>query len=119
MKRAFTLIELVVVVAILAVLSSLATAKLRSLELEAEAGSCRYNMRRIATAQSLYHASHPYGYYAGSLADLDQFLEDASALHCPSGGTYILSPNRLLVVCTFSDPLVHGSITEGGACSWQ
>ena len=118
MRKGFTLIELILVVAILAILGSMAASRLRSFREEAEAGSCRANLRRISTAQRLYLTSSGGTEYAGSLGELEQYLEDAGSIWCPSGGEYILATSQVMVICSYTDPVLHGSVVNG-ICSWE
>jgi prepilin-type N-terminal cleavage/methylation domain-containing protein len=119
MNRGFTLVELLIVILVLGVLSSIASAKIHGMRDEAEAASCRSNLANLATAEELYSTHHGYIHFTGSIGDLEPFCSGASGMVCPSGGDYILDfDSRGGVRCSWGGSVEHGSVA-GGIKSWE
>lgn len=121
MKRAFTLIELMIVVVVIGILAAIAIPKFSNVQEQAKTVGCRQNMKAIATAESVYFAV--YDTYTTNWANLDRVQENASMLRCPSqDGTYTISEpgaGEYAVTCDdYPAPNQHGSIHEG-ITSWQ
>jgi prepilin-type N-terminal cleavage/methylation domain-containing protein len=119
MNRGFTLVELLIVILVLGVISSIASAKIQGMREEAEAASCRSNLANLATAEELYSTHHGYIHFTGSIGELEPFCSDASRMVCPSGGDYILDfDSRGGVRCSWAGSVEHGSVA-GGIKSWE
>jgi prepilin-type N-terminal cleavage/methylation domain-containing protein len=117
--RGFTLVELLLVIATIALLAALLFPVLSSARKQARMSRCTANLRQIGTALSLYAAD--YGEYPDPMR-LTRSIQDERILFCPedSGGTAAssytfrtvlpphfrpyweeveLDPNTVLVVC--------------------
>jgi prepilin-type N-terminal cleavage/methylation domain-containing protein len=121
MRRAFTLIELMIVVVVIGILAAIAIPKFTNVQDQAKRVGCRQNLKTIATAEAVYYAV--YDTYTTNWANLDRVQENASMLRCPSqNGTYTISEpaaGEYAVVCDDYPAISeHGSIHEGIA-SWQ
>ena len=103
--KAFTLIELVVVIVILGILASVAIPKYVDLSTSAEESACKANRGTIQSACSLYYAQQaaagspafPSAYTTTSL------YSDGTVPSCPSDGTYTYSSTTGSVTCDEHD----------------
>lgn len=113
-RKGFTLIELMVVVVIIGILSSIAIPKFRSVQDRAYAASCRCNMRSLGSAEALYYAKYSVFTIVGNLAH-SEVMGNAHLLECPSAGVRyvaVLANNTYSIPCPNEDPN-HGSINDG------
>ena len=69
MKKGFTIIELLVVVAIIGIISSIAVVLLDDSKENAENGAVRANMQSVQNQAALYYASNPTSGFGASLSD--------------------------------------------------
>ena len=106
----FTLIELMIVIVIIGIISSIALAKYDNLSDDAKKNACRANMRTIAGQETIYFAGH------------DTFTSDMSLIGmerviCPTSTVYqveVPESNVFNITC----PEGHGSINDG-VPSWH
>ena len=91
MKRAFTLIELMIVIVILGILAAIAIPKFGDVKADSQKSSCRTNMRNLATGINMYFADR--NYYPQTVTDLDGTIENASQMRCPEFGETISNPD--------------------------
>ena len=92
-QRAFTLIEILIVIAILLLLAALIFPVMVRSKEAAKAAACTSNLRQAYIAWSLYTDAHD-GYPPGQI---EQFIDDNSKLaimKCPSD-TYLPGSNRI------------------------
>src|SRR5262245_23997081 len=83
-RRAFTLIELLMTLCVIATLMAVALPSMLAATRHAQAQTCQANQRTIAAAESAYFVAHGRR-FTEHLADLK---ENGVVPHCPSGGTY-------------------------------
>lgn len=86
LHAAFTLIELLIVILLLAILMAVALPLYLLVAKDSEEKTCRTNMQTIAAAEQAYRTASPAHQYTTILADLAPNL--GAAPKCPSGGTY-------------------------------
>jgi len=98
----FTLIELVVVIAILGILAGIAILRLLDTQKEARRNAC-LSSRTILSHELAYQEAEgvaPADYFAQVYTNAGT---DKTRFHCPSGGTYSLNATTLEVTCSEED----------------
>ena len=115
-KQAFTLIELMIVVAIMAILLSLATYSFKNIRKKIRKTACRENMRILFNAAVLCQTEHPLmttkNLTVGNLYKMGYLRRKVK---CPSGGSYSITgeESNLTVTCFKTLTGVdHGSYQE-------
>ncbi|MDX2177040.1 MAG: type II secretion system protein GspG [Candidatus Sumerlaeia bacterium] len=141
---AFTLIELLIVVAILAILAAVALPNFLEAQVRSKVSRVRADMRSIATAAEAYHVdNNRYPYVADTLNSLDERMRQLTtpiafltsiprdpfvrrsgsaygfdSAEDPSGASYLYNTGNVLVGPGVSDPNNAGrqgwSLTSGG-----
>ncbi|MCR4426739.1 MAG: prepilin-type N-terminal cleavage/methylation domain-containing protein [Firmicutes bacterium] len=96
-ERGFTLIELMVVVVITGILSSMAVPKYANFRSRAEAAVCRANRKTLESARAMRYTET--GDWGTGIDDLSPYLENAAEFRCPSGGNYTFVPDTGEVTC--------------------
>lgn len=85
-RRAFTLIELLIVILVLAILMAVAMPLYLAAVSDSQLKTCRTNMQSIANAEAAYKTANAPHTYTTTLTDLNSNLGATPV--CPSGGTY-------------------------------
>ena len=85
-RRAFTLIELLIVILVLAILMAVALPLYLAAVSDSQVKTCRSNMQTIANAEAAYKTSNSSHVYTTTLSNLNTNL--GSTPVCPSAGTY-------------------------------
>jgi len=104
-KKGFTLIEIMIVVAILAILAAVAIPNFMTYRRTAQANSCQANLKQIVSAIEAYQVKH--GSVPSALADLTDTAKGAFLKKmptCPCKGTYNMdtsNANNVSATCTY------------------
>lgn len=88
-KRAFTLVELVVVIVILGVLAGIAALSFSNMTKSSKDGVAKANLRAIKSGVIMYQSQHE-GAFPANLAAVKDFLEDDTTTK-PEGYVYSLT----------------------------
>ena len=112
-RNGFTLIELVVVIAILGILAGLGIMRLLDANKEAKRNTCLANRTTLSHELSYQEAQgvDPATYFASVYSTAENAL---NRFRCPSGGTYTLNATTLEVSCSDED---HTESSIGAAKS--
>lgn len=89
-QKGFTLVELIVVMAILAILAAIAIPKYNQVTNNAKNNATQANMRTIVSAVELYQAANS-GSLPTASASIEKFLQSSIASLGPSGAAYSLT----------------------------
>jgi len=101
-KNGFTMVEVIIVVAIIAVLASIIMPKFTGARNKAKLTACKANIRQIATAMELYAAANngkytpcatsSLTYYTGCYYLVPEYMKTAPL--CSTGHTYDIAANH-------------------------
>jgi prepilin-type N-terminal cleavage/methylation domain-containing protein len=96
-KKGFTLVELMVVVAIIIILAAILVPRYLDVTDQAKASKCMANQRTVEGAAAVYMADHE-GTPATAMTDLTpDYIPDVPT--CPSSGNYTFNGNNGSCVC--------------------
>ena len=98
--RAFSLIELLLVVTIIAVLSGIAVTAFGTSRRESQGSVCGDNLKVIQMAKDSFDAAHPG--QAPSAADLLAIMRRDALPACPAGGNYTLGNATVSAGCSLN-----------------
>jgi prepilin-type N-terminal cleavage/methylation domain-containing protein len=100
-EKGFTLIELIIVVAILGVLAMIAIPRITTSTTTAKANACATNIDIIDTQVEMYYSDKSsYPTWAVLIADVNYFPDGAPV--CPSSGTYTIDGTTHRADCSAS-----------------
>jgi prepilin-type N-terminal cleavage/methylation domain-containing protein len=85
-RKGFTLVEIMIVVAIIALLAAIAIPNLLSARMTANTAAARANVRTLSTAAETFSTANN-GTYPSTLANLTSFVGSAGAFCADVGGT--------------------------------
>lgn len=106
-RRAFTLVEIMIVVAIIGILAAIAVPNFVKNRKMAQAASCIRNMQQLETAAENYRTFHNMAVPDSFdiLVGPTEYLREMPK--CPSGGDYVLTPEdsddglAIMIYCSF------------------
>ena len=120
LKKGFTLVEIMIVVAIIAILAAIAIPNFVKYRKESQQATCEQTRAQIVTAAENW-ASKPDHASATTVSMTDLAPTDGSGYFknepkCPSGGTYTIKKNETSGAweCECSDADHKAAATEGG-----
>ena len=101
-RKGFTLVEIMIVVAIIALLAAIAIPSFMKSRTESRKSACINNLRLIDHAkQQLATASQTMtDNYVPGMDELTPYLKGNAKLTCPAGGTYTINAITSNPVCT-------------------
>lgn len=107
----FTLVEIMVVVAIIGLLMSVATVGINHAIKTAKAQTCAMNIEAIESAKQMWMLEAKKGDNdTATESDLAPILKNGVFPTCPSGGTYTINANNVRATCS-----VHPAAAPSGS----
>lgn len=124
LRKGFTLLEIMIVVAIIAIISVVALPNYMAYRIETHQSACIATMKEILTAEEVFYIRH--NRYTSNIAELSQGTVEERLFRetpeCPCGGTYTYFEAKdgkpAKVTCTggqYSPAYPHELESEGGA----
>lgn len=101
MLKGFTLIEIMIVVAIIAILAALAIPSFMTYRKQSQATACISNLSQIRNATELYLMSHNDTPSLDALVGTDKQIKNMPI--CPAGGNYTVGNASTDPTCDFDD----------------
>lgn len=120
-KTAFTLVELLVVIAVIAVLAAILLPVLHRSRAQADSIYCRNNLRQIVLGTGMYvHDTGAYPLLPGLVSELQPYTAASWPMDNYSfpDGTKYLGPGRGLYACP-SYNRVQGGFLSAGSLAWR
>ena len=114
-KRGFTLVEIMVVVAIVGILLALATPQMISARRRARTNICLANLKNIYGAKALWAMDNPLR--LEEEPDWDDLIPDyiEARPNCPEGGVYTIGTIRVDPRCSVSYHVLWGTDPDSTA----
>ncbi len=105
LRRAFTLVEIMIVILIIGLLLSIAVPQWMSARNRSQGNSCLANLKRIDNAKEQWAMEYhqPQGASVQQTDLNPDYIKGASFPNCPSGGTYTLNVVGTPALCS-----IHG-----------
>lgn len=109
MKQGFTLVEIMIVVAIIGLLASIAIPSFMKARTQSQANACINNIRQIEAAKEQWALEKKQSNGATAItAEVMAYLKNpAATTNCPAGGTVAYGVVGTNATCTITTPLAH------------
>jgi prepilin-type N-terminal cleavage/methylation domain-containing protein len=109
-QKGFSLIELLIVVAIILIIAAIAIPNLLRAKISANESSAVGSVRNVITAETSYQASYPQYGFAATLA----LLGPGGGLTCPAAG-----PNPVVGACLLDSALAGAAISNKSGYTFE
>lgn len=103
MMKGFTLVEIMIVVAIIAILAAVAIPNFVNYRKQSQATACVSNLKQIQSAKELYLMNHTTTPSLEGLVGSDKQIKTTPT--CPAGGSYTVGDGTTDPTCSIGDSL--------------
>ncbi len=103
MKKGFTLVEIMIVVAIIAILAAVAIPNFISYRKQSQATACVTNLKEIQSAKELWYMNNSANPTLTDLVGSDKKIKTTPV--CPAGGSYTVGDSTTDPTCGIGESL--------------
>jgi prepilin-type N-terminal cleavage/methylation domain-containing protein len=109
MKQGFTLVEIMIVVAIIGLLAAIAIPSFMKARTQSQQNACINNLRQIEGAKEQWalEKRKAQGVTAVTAEVMEYIKNPSSSTNCPSGGTVTYGVIGTNCTCSVTTPLIH------------
>jgi prepilin-type N-terminal cleavage/methylation domain-containing protein len=108
----FTLIELMMTVAVVSILTAMMIPRIHGIKEDAEKSSCRSNMSSLASCEEMHWVDNEM--YTDDVNDLTTYIQNAAQIDCPACNTdYIIVSDGTFYSISCPNSTSHGYVADG------